>query len=171
MPNYEFRIPAPYPGAGSPRLTMQGADLIVTFPRLAQDELPPFPGAGIKARDSGKAARDQDPADPDAGNVQVASSPAEACWMKLQQLLAARLGPEDLDSAQTLLQELFFDADPANGGNGGNGNTPAMDRRLAAQSYAKTRWCMDTGRLSAIPADRWHVERAKAGLAILMSGR
>ena len=34
-----------------------------------------------------------------------------------------------------------------------------------------TRWCMDTGRLSVIPADRWHIERAKAGLAILMSGR
>ena len=30
---------------------------------------------------------------------------------------------------------------------------------------------MDTGRLSVIPADRWHIERAKAGLAILMSGR
>ena len=61
MPDYEFRIPAPYPGAGSPRLSLQGADLIVSFPPLAQDEAPKFPRAALPGATGGKVARDREP--------------------------------------------------------------------------------------------------------------
>jgi hypothetical protein len=33
------------------------------------------------------------------------------------------------------------------------------------------RWCMKTRVLAVIPASQWHMERAKAGLAILMPER
>jgi hypothetical protein len=33
------------------------------------------------------------------------------------------------------------------------------------------RWCMNTRVLAVIPASQWHMERAKAGLAILMPER
>jgi hypothetical protein len=32
-------------------------------------------------------------------------------------------------------------------------------------------WCMNTRVLAVIPASQWHMERAKAGLAILMPER
>jgi hypothetical protein len=74
---YEFRIPAPYPGAGSRRLSLQGADLIVTFPALAQDAAPKFPRDALPGAAGGKAARDQDGPD-DNGNGRVFETAAQA---------------------------------------------------------------------------------------------
>jgi hypothetical protein len=46
-----------------------------------------------------------------------------------------------------------------------------MRTSLPMNHQLKARWCMNTRILTVIPAGRWHIERAKAGLAILMSGR
>jgi uncharacterized protein (DUF427 family) len=44
------------------------------------------------------------------------------------------------------------------------------DTRVAL-TLREARWCMNTRVLAVIPAFQWHMERAKAGLAILMPER
>jgi hypothetical protein len=49
--------------------------------------------------------------------------------------------------------------------------SPRTRRKAAASGARKARWCMKTRILAVIPASQWHMERAKAGLAILMPER
>ena len=115
-----FRIRAPFPDPGSPKLEMAGDDLIITYPEpqvvMAQDEAPTFkyPRAALAGAHGGQ---DQGEGDPD-GNVAVASSPGR-CIPKLFALLAGKLSQEDLDAVQSLVQELLSTTDPSNGNSGG----------------------------------------------------
>ena len=47
----------------------------------------------------------------------------------------------------------------------------AVEGATARRNRLEARWCMKTRILAVIPASQWHMERAKAGLAILMPER
>jgi hypothetical protein len=99
---------------------------------MAQDEALKFPQAALPSARGGEGASQDDPAEPDDGG-EVYTSQATASFARLHKLLAANLGPDDLDTATQLIQQLLSDTSE----NAAEGGAMAADRRPATPGYSK----------------------------------